>query len=750
MIRRHRRAASMAICLLPVLSAACRSQDDPAPDRDRVPAASPGGASHLRTVQRRPPDNAPIRLLNELQKARIDSDWRAPASGANVIAEGRRGDAVGRRDVRFTGFTVQREEVGQIFIRARITDSSVFIVQWQDHGSIVVPVEKPGAWGDYAISTDGLNLWSGPLSAVKVFLPPARKKSAAAELEVERLEFRRRRALYPEAAGKVRVMLSRHLRSAVYLHAPGTMTFSVDPPQAGARLSFGLAVTSAAVPLRISARHGEGEFVIYDDVVSNLEAWTESNVALPPEFDGELELIVEAGRVDGDADSVVLWADPIVYVPQENPPRAIVYLIDTLAAPHLSLYGYPRRTSPNLEALAGEGVWFANAFSNASRTVESIPNLMLSLHTYSHGVQHEFHRARQGFETLAEVFSFYGFATGSFITNVNAGPRQAMDQGFDSLFDHIAYATTKGVQRTVPIDEVIAWMDARRDRPALVYVHTAEPHRPYTPPPPFSTRFRPGDKPPPRGVPKDFAQRVASYDGEIAFADDMFGKFRDALRERDLLRDTLWLVTADHGEEFMQHGKIYHGTSVFAELVRVPLILAWPGHVSPRGRIEQNAQMLDVMPTLLDLFDMRTQMPMQGESLAPLLVDGDRQAAKRFEARAILTETFLTHQHSRALIQGRWKLVIRPAKGGGSRTELFDMAADPGDFEDVLRAHSGIARRMQNRLDDLLAELPKYGHEGEPMQVDSEQLRRLEALGYLDDEDVDDTGDDSGATSGGD
>jgi arylsulfatase A-like enzyme len=378
-----------------------------------------------------------------------------------------------------------------------------------------------------------------------------------------------------------------------------------------------------------------------------------------------------------------------------------------------------------------------NAFANATRTLESIPNLMLSLHTQSHGVVSEYARVMPEFETMAESFNAAGFATASFVTNVNAGPRNGLDQGFDSFFDHIELANLARDDRTIPLEDVMAWMKRHADRPTFLYVHTAEPHSPFKPPDDFPVRFDPDSvptttrdgvttaHPPQRG--EKCRLLTAAYDAEIAYADSMVGRFRDAMREAGMWDDCLFVLTSDHGEEFFEHGRLYHGNSVFSELVRVPLVMSWPTAIEPIGRIDENAQLIDVLPTLLEINGLESSMPMQGRSLAPLL---SGQSDEAWRQRAILCETYMRRPTKRALIQGSWKLVHSE---GGKEARLYNMQLDPREMEDVAMDHPRIVENLKRRMATFVEFLPRYApSDDERQEISKEHLERLRALGYLD------------------
>jgi len=695
------------------------------PPRNRPSAGQPEGTGFL------------IRLLDQFNSAERESSWTAPASsdaalttfksaslrepgaGARVFESRNAGGEVAWLEL--SGFDVPRERIGRITLEARFGAAREFTLAWAERaGSITLPAGQPGEWQPYTIATDDFSRWQGPLNWLRVGVRKT-NVTGSPEIEIRNLTLHPRSAAYPEPIGMSRATLSKHLRSALYLHGSSRVRFGGLTLPSGARLAWGGAVAGGAGRLRVTVEQGMARRVLFEQALEQAETWRDEAVD-PALATGEsVALIFES--LDAAAGSVLLVADPVLYAPRPDPPRVVLYLIDTMGAMHLSLYGYDRPTTPRIEALAREGVYFSHMASNASRTVESIPNLMLSMSTLTHQIRSENDRAPPAAETLAERFAAAGYATACFSTNVNAGPRQGMEQGFDSFFDHIS-AATPGDPRTIPLEEVLGWMEAHRDRPQFVYIHTAEPHDPYEPPEPFRGRFGAA------GQPADsHGVGISSlYDGEIAFADFQFGRFMDGVRQRGLEQGLLLALTADHGEAFGEHGSYKHGQNVFAELVRVPLILWSPGRIAPRGAIDGLAQILDLYPTLLDYAGLEPAPAVQGQSLRPAIED---RAPPRYAERAILIEAYMPRPNQRALLAVGWKLVHLPARRTHGGFLLFDTAADSGDERDLLADHPEIALRLAQTLAAMVERLPRYRSDAPPTPFTSEQSKALIRMGYL-------------------
>lgn len=685
------------------------------------------------------------------------SDQPGPGFVAARASAGRlpTGDSIA---LAMRGFRVDRERVGSIELELLVPEGREANLVWGRAGQLPIPVKSNSEPFTVRVLTDGFAEWTGPLELLQLVVAPPKSRPA----EIRRVEFLPRENAYPNAINVARIRLGQEIRSGVYTHAPARITYPGIKLPAAARFSAGVGfvapqtasapAAAATVEFELDVLTGDQATTALKQTVSAAETWHDVDVDLSA-WAGQnvrLELHVSAAT-DG---VVAFWSNPLVYEPAPDAPLVVLYLIDTLAAEHMSLYGYPRATTPRIDALAAEGAWLDPSFSNASRTIESIPNLMFSLPVERHGVHHNTTLAPAGLVTLAESLRASGFATASFCTNVNAGPRQGMDQGFDTFVDQIGYYWEDS-QRTIPVERVRDWIAANRRRPMFLYLHTAEPHAPYTPPESTRGRFDPdysgpinGTYDPQRGFRavrerRDLEHVVALYDEEILYADERFGAFLDQV-DADGLRSRLRLVlTADHGEEFRQHGAWEHGLNLHNEQTRVPLVFY--GFGPPRGRVAALAQTWDVLPTLLDALKLPPAYSLAGASLIPTLRDGAPPAART---------VFLANHHYRtspapggapfieyaAIRSDGWKLLlsampVAPPVSSPSaqpqRVQLFSLASDPRERSDLAAARPEIARALALELLAWRRAHPPYDAGETTYQLDAQGIRDLEAMGYV-------------------
>lgn len=726
-----------------------------------------------------PPRWTLIRLddPDRLASAQIETAWTPAQDGPQALAHvgpirsddpttllGRRivkaanADGSDGIELLFGGFSVQCEQVGSMVVNMRVPFGRHVTLLWAKAGQITVPVPTHDRPFPVRIATDGLAEWEGRLDKLGLLTDGV----GSEPILIESVVFMSRADAFPRAMAAARVRLGSEIRSAIYVHAPGEITFSnvVIPPNGKMHVGLGhICDAPGETTFEVAVEHDGQRHAAASWRISSADAWDDATFSLAQWSGRTVSLRLRSTSTAPRA--VALWGNPVIYEPQPSPPAVVLYLIDTLGAEHVDLYGYSRATMPRLAELSRRGVLFTNAVSNSSRTIESIPDLMLSLPAERHGVHHNSTPAAAELVTLAEVLRAAGFATVSLCTNVNAGPRQGMDQGFDTFIDRIGYYWTD-FDRTIPLEETRRWLDFHQDRPVFLYIHTAEPHAPYTPPEGFAGRFDPdyrgivdGTYHPrtgfrqniqdPQAQLRDLQHVVALYDEEILYADHRLGLLLDELDGRGMLNRTHFWLVSDHGEEFLEHGMWEHGLNLHNEQTRIPLLAVGPG--LPAGqRVDVPVQLMDVMPTVLELFGLPAPYELRGRSLLPLLHDGapDEAAAATFATR----DLFLSNHNYRishklieyAVIEaGRWKLMYswRPWRTGPvaetSHFLLFDLSADPRERQNVIAQHPEVARRLIEKLLRYKVLNPPYASDvnAEAYEVTSEQMRQLQALGYV-------------------
>lgn len=428
-------------------------------------------------------------------------------------------------------------------------------------------------------------------------------------------------------------------------------------------------------------------------------------------------------------------------------PHVLVYLVDTLRADHLGVYGYGRPTSPRIDEFAGDALVFDSMVASSGWTRTAVASLMTGLSPPSHQVYGRLDSLPAGTTTLASLMGDAGYESLAVITNGIVSPAFGFDQGFDT-FRYLGEERTQRIhQYSDRVNETFFdWLDGRRsDAPFFAYLHTMDVHAPYTPPEPYAARFAAANSTElvnPREAKILAAETpglsdedvrddlVSKYDAEIAYNDHSFGELIRGLRRRRLYDRTLLILLSDHGEEFLDHGGYEHLRTLYSEILDVPLILKPPGRARPRGRTEALAEHVDLLPTLLAVAGHPVPEWAAGRSLLPVLEEPDRSP---WPDREVLSYMQVDNASISSLRSSRWHVVrtpLLPAELAMARVELYDPRSDPRDNADLARSRPVMAGflltawfRKELGTRPLLTPAT-----GEP---DDELRERLRALGYL-------------------
>ncbi|MFN2399274.1 MAG: sulfatase [Gemmatimonadaceae bacterium] len=334
-------------------------------------------------------------------------------------------------------------------------------------------------------------------------------------------------------------------------------------------------------------------------------------------------------------------------------PNVLFIILDTVRALNLSVYGYARATSPNLDRLAQRGVVFDRAMATASWTMPSHASMFTGRWPYELVVGRKEQLLPLKVPTIAEVLRDHGYYTAGFVANPRVSRISGLAAGMihHEDFDHSfgmflqssalvrKVASKKWFRRLTgyyqPLvrknareinEDFLAWLPSAEKRPFFAFINYMDAHAPYLPPPPFDTLFHRGvrGRRPPLGEelnvarqPADFVDiEVAAYDGSIAYLDNQLGRLFAELDRRGVLQNTLIIISADHGEELGERGEFGHGHSQRLEILHVPLIIVPPGGARTMPRVSQPVSLRSVPSTVLEVTGVRTNVRFPGRSLA--------------------------------------------------------------------------------------------------------------------------------------
>ncbi len=394
----------------------------------------------------------------------------------------------------------------------------------------------------------------------------------------------------------------------------------------------------------------------------------------------------------------------------------VLITLDTTRRDRLGCYGYSRKTSPNLDALAARSVVFDRAVAASSWTLPSHASILTGKFPSSHGADYDpegplrLTQAIEGPEewaeyrasglsptetTLALLLREQGYRTAAVVGGPWMKRVFGLDRGFE-IYDDEGIGDVNGRLASEVTASALGIL-RRTNGPFFLFLNYFDPHGPYEAPSPFGGSFgvEPGDR----------------YDEEILYMDHHLGRFFEGMKKDGVFDDSLILVTADHGELLGEHGKMGHGASLFEEEIRVPFLVKYPGDEVAPERSGEPVHHVDVLPMILESLGLspgaRGQKPLLAE-VNPL--------------------AFMSPEGSwRALYLGRHKLLWNSL----GNHALFDLESDPGERNDLSGGDPARVAEAIGVLEKVLSSLPPPGEPGPPAALDEETLKALRSLGYV-------------------
>ena len=448
-------------------------------------------------------------------------------------------------------------------------------------------------------------------------------------------------------------------------------------------------------------------------------------------------------------------------------PNVFLLNIDMLRADHLGVHGYPRATTPVLDRIAREGIWFRAARAHAPWTYPSVVSLLSGLYPTSHGATYSGFEdtyvtttVPEELETIATVLDGAGYSTAAFITNPLLKRSSGLDRGFDVFQDEfigewkrLSAGRWWGDSMTADRvhEAVFSWLDTNPPAPLFAYIHYIDVHGPYLEPRPFGGE--PGSVEPElaeqarlTGKPRQLA--IDLYDGELARLDSLIGDFLSALDERGVLANSIVMITADHGEEFGEHAGHGHGHTLYEEMLHVPFLVLRTDAVPHTRVIDMPVAQIDILPTIAELVGAPIPAAAAGRSLAATIVAGVEPSPRAIlsemdnRGRPVWNAKKGDPEVSYALLlppTTKYVLGLEgplgaelPAVLSGQET-FFDLAIDPDERTGIQPSLQG-TRVAQRELQEVIDRARSVAMEPGTATIDEATRQRLRVLGYLPDE----------------
>jgi len=448
-----------------------------------------------------------------------------------------------------------------------------------------------------------------------------------------------------------------------------------------------------------------------------------------------------------------------------RPPNVLLISIDTLRHDHLSCYGYERTTSPAIDRIAREGTLFERHISSSSWTLPAHAAIFTGLFDSGHGCTDVDKALEPRHTTIAERFHESGYSTAGFFAGPFLHPAFGFGQGFDRYVDCTSYGATLDAAKPVDwakddstrrashqdianprtFEAFQTWFQGRDDRPFFAFVHLWDVHYDFTPPPPFDRKFDPDytgwvtgrdfffdERIGPQMSARDLEHLIALYDGEIAWTDTFIEKIRVELEQAGVLDDTVIVLTSDHGTEFFEHGWKGHRTTLYDEVIRVPLVVRYPKAVPAGLRIAAQTRSVDIAPTLVELCGLEPLRDTSGSSLVELFTDATAGSGAGKQA---VSELDSVGRSLLAIREQRWKVIGNRAQ---STLSAFDLVSDPGERHPIGDPGSPLLSDAMRALDEVGLELDRLAtsHAGPAAgsSPPADVQKHLDDLGYTGDE----------------
>jgi arylsulfatase A-like enzyme/Flp pilus assembly protein TadD len=395
----------------------------------------------------------------------------------------------------------------------------------------------------------------------------------------------------------------------------------------------------------------------------------------------------------------------------------LIITLDTMRADRVGAYGCSQAQTPHLDSLAQKGVMFENCYAPVPVTLPAHCSLFTGRYPLGHRVRDNgTFFLPPGEVTLAEQMKARGYRTfaaiGAFVLLAKFGLNQGFDVYDDSLnIDEMVSDLESEIKADRVYEKFNRWFrQLPENEKFFAWVHFYDPHTPYEPPPQYRSKF-----------PDDL---IGLYDGEVAFTDLYVGKIIDDLKTRDRLSRTLVVVVGDHGEAFGEHREFGHSLFCYQANLKVPLIFFNPELFDRSQKISCPVNLIDILPTVLELYGREIPREIQGTSLVPLLSGAEEKEERAHYIESMHGKEAFGWAPLTGIIAGRYKYISLP------EAELYDLSQDPGEKDNLFWKKNRLARGLDRKLLELVNTYSEIGSDSKRQLSDSDR-KHLETLGYI-------------------
>lgn len=436
------------------------------------------------------------------------------------------------------------------------------------------------------------------------------------------------------------------------------------------------------------------------------------------------------------------------------PLSIVIIAVDSLRADHLGCYGYPENTTPQLDKSSKRAVLFSEAYTNATKTTPSLVSLFTSLYPSVHDVRQinmKRTKLNEKIPLLAEILTKQGYNCKASTGGANAGQAFGLGRGFMTYNEQDLLIKDNDFSRINT--EISPWINAQleSDKPFFYFIHTYRPHSPYLPPKPYHRIFDPDysgtiistseQLPQSHSINQkkknklfwksisnltdDIHHLKALYDGEIRYTDKFIAHVLSSIDRKRFEKKVILIVLADHGQEFLEHGRCLHSNSLYDELLHIPLLLQLPGTTMQGVIKESSASIVDVMPTVLQLLGLTVNSPMQGKNLFQI-------PQKKNSENYVYAETSMKNDLHQCVRTQQFKLI---STSKPQSQMLYYLTGDSGEQDNIIDKieMKSIVLKLNNILDNQTQNnqvLKTNFGKSIPLELSKMEKKQLKTMGY--------------------